>query len=212
MMNNHYALTRRALVATGVAIGLGLSQGALAERAGDDLEITAGLSTALTVECTTALSFGIIQLSDLNRTSETTITVASGLDTAASIAGDFEGVSVSGHSRGLCAMSGSADSNSALSVEIDDESVEGFTPTSTASVSLTGNATAMDGLGAPTAVLSGLTVDTFTVGGDSNSDANGAADVFFGAKLTIPAVTITAENLGGYSNTIAVTIDDGFGN
>ena len=209
-MNNHYALTRRALVATGVAIGLGLSQGALAERAGDDLEITAGLSTALTVECTTALSFGIIRLEDLNRDSETTITVASGFVGDPTIVGD--GVSVRGHSRGLCAMSGSADSNSALSVEIDDESVEGFTPTSTASVSLTGNATAMDGLGAPTAVLSGLTVDTFTVGGDSNSDANGAADVFFGAKLTIPAVTITAENLGGYSNTIAVTIDDGFGN
>ena len=211
-MNNHYALTRRALIATGVAIGLGLSQGALAEEAGDDLEITAGLSTALTVECTTALSFGIIQLRDLNRTSETTITVGSAVDTAASIAGAFEGVSVSGHSRGFCAMSGSADSNSELSVEIDGEPVGASTPTSTASVNLTGNATAMDGLGAPTADLSGLTVDTFTVGGDINSDANGAADVAFGAKLTIPTGTITANNLGGYSNTIAVTIDDGFGN
>lgn len=210
MMNNHYALTRRALVATGVAIGLGLSQGALAVSAGDDLEITAGLSTALTVECTTALSFGILQLSDLNRTSETTITVGSALDTAPSIAG--RGVSVSGHSRGFCAMSGSEDSNSALSVEIDGESVDGSTPTSAASVNLTGNASAMDGLGAPTTDLSGLTVDTFTVGGDSNSDENGAADVAFGAKLTIPTGTITADNLGGYSNTIAVTIDDGFGN
>lgn len=197
---------RRALLATGVAVSLGLSQTALADTATDELEITAGLTEALTLSCDTALSFGITRLGDLDRggSNETTITVAAA-DGSISVGGTDTGVTAGSGQAGECNISGSsAAQNADVMVQIGGEDV------GNASTTLNGDNDAFSGLGEPTPALSlgvaGFELDPVT----PQIDGNGAATFNIGATLTIPGTVIEA-NLGGYSNEVTISVDDGFG-
>ena len=190
MMNNHYALTRRALVATGVAIGLGLSQGALAATADGDLEITAGLANSLTVTCATGLDFGTTTLGVLARDAATTITVDES-DGTLTVGGNSDGVAHGVGSAGSCTFSGST--------VTDGGPYEVNFPT--ANVYLTGD-------GVDTPLVDELEVKSLV--SDKGVVTNGQATFTIGGELSIPA-TVTADNLGNYSTTIEVTVDDDFG-
>ena len=193
----------RVLVASGIAVALGLSQTALAETAEYDLEIKAGLTHALTLSCEEALSFGITLLGELDRDSETTITVPAD-DGSISVGGDKDGVTAGSGQAGECTISGSnADENDEVTVTIAGESV------GDASVYLDGDgsATALD---APSSDIDEFEVSTFTKDPDPvEIDENGGATFNIGGTLEIPE-SVEDNNLGGYSKTVTVEVDDEF--
>ena len=200
-MKTHHSSVRSTLLATGVAVALGLSQTALADTAQDDLDITAGLTEALTLSCDTPLNFGITRLGTLDRAGETTITVAAN-DGAISPGGITEGVTAGGGQAGTCAIAGSsATEGDNVTVTIGGES---------GTVSLDADGEAFSGLDVPGTPLSNLDVSGFaTHPATVTIDANGGAEFNIGGTLTIPG-TITEVNLGGYSNTVTVEVNDGF--
>ena len=193
----------RAILATSLVAGLGFSQTALAESTSTDLDVNAGLAEALTLNCNTALSFGITRLETLARGSATTLEVpaAGGIATAA---GDTEGVTASGGEAGACSIAGSlAGNNTEVTVTIAGET------DGTGSVDLISNGTAFG----PTTALTGvnaLKVSTFTTNPSPVVIAeDGSASFGIGGTLTIPATVISA-NLGGYSATVTVEVADEF--
>lgn len=207
-MKHRTTILHRALLATGIAVGMGLSQTALAETASDDLEITAGLIEALTLSCDTALSFGITRLTLEGRTGSTTITVAAS-DGATTLSGYTSGVTAGTGVAGVCTISGSAaDENDPVTVKIGG--TEADLIATGVSVDLEGNASAFDDLAAPDPALTGLAVTELGLNGPVTIDNSGGATFQIGGDLTIPQTVVTG-NLGGYSTTITVEVDDGFG-
>ncbi|WP_018952038.1 hypothetical protein [Thioalkalivibrio sp. AKL12] len=206
-MNRHPVSIRRALLATGIAVGLGLSQTALADTAEDQLEITAGLAEALTLSCDAALSFGITRVGELDRTGATTITVDAS-DSSITVGGDDSNVTAGNGQAGGCTIAGSnADENDPVTVSIGGtvaDLVSGVT------VNLDGDASAFSGLEAPDTALSNLEVSNFTLNDSVSINASGGASFTIGGQLTIPE-TLIGDNLGGYANTVTVLVDDGFG-
>lgn len=195
----------RVLVASGIAVALGLSQTALADSAEDDLEITAGLTEALTLSCETALDFGTTRLGELERGGETTLTVSAS-DGDITVGGTDAGVTADSGQAGECEISGSsAAENDEVTVTIAGET------DGTGSVSLDGDGSAFSDLDAPASALEDLDVSTFTTDpGSVVIDSDGGATFNIGGELTIPS-TVEGENLGGYSNEVTVEVDDGFG-
>jgi len=203
-MKTHHFSVRSTLLATGIAVALGLSQTALADTASDDLEITAGLTEALTLSCETALSFGITRLETGNRGGTTTLTVdPDGGDIT--LGGDDTNVSAGTGQAGTCTIAGSSATDGAtVTVTIGGSSLE------SADVSLVADANAFSGLGPPGTLLNDLDVSTFATNpGSVVIDSNGGATFNIGGTLTIPA-EVTGDNLGGYSNEVTVEVDDGF--
>lgn len=176
----------RAILATGLVAGLGLSQMALAETENTDLNITAGISAAMTLVCGSDLNFGITRVTDTTFT-QTTLT----LETNNSItkSGDEKVVPAAG-TAGLCTLSGSLANNVTPSVT--------FNGTST----LEGNINAFTALNAASG--NNLTVDTFTTDVAGRKISDGEIVIKIGANLVIPADAA----IGGYSGTIEVTVND----
>ena len=195
----------RVLVASGIAVALGLSQTALADSAEDDLEIKAGLTESLTLSCDTALNFGKTRLGELERDDETTITVAPD-DGAITVGGDVDEVTAGDGQAGVCTISGSAASeNDEVTVRIDGSSLE------SADVSLDGDGSAFSGLDGPGSDIDNLDVDTFTTDPDPvRIGAEGGVTFNIGGQLSIPS-TVEDDNLGGYSAEVTVEVDDGWG-
>ena len=202
---NKSIFDRRVLVAAGLAAGLGLSQTALAEPATDDLDITAGLTGALTLDCNEPLSFGITRLNTLGRDGETTLTVSAS-DGTITVDGADDGVTTdSGRAqRGECTISGSA-AEDKTEVTVTFETGEGD------SVSLGQDEDAFGALDGPGTPLSNLDVGTFETNPETvEIGADGGATFNIGGKLTIPG-TVEENNLGGYRGEVTVKVDDGFG-
>lgn len=183
----------RAILATGLVAGLGLSQMALAESANDDLEITAGISAALTLECT-PMSFGITRVTDTNFNA-TTLTLATNNNITKNAGGDEKVVPLTSGTAGTCTLSGSLGSGSPT-VTYGENLEEG----SAASIALEGAAFS------PLDPASGneLTVVNFTEDAPA-IDNDGRSIIKIGANLVIP----TDAAVGGYSGTIKVTVNDG---
>ena len=201
MMSKQTLFDRRVLVAAGLAAGLGLSQTALAETASDDLEITAGLTEALTLSCNAALSFGITRLGTLSRDDDTTLTVDPETG-AISEDGGIEGVTAGSGQAGECTISGSnADESDTVTVTIAGE---------IGTVSLAADGEAFGDLESPDSALEDLDVGTFTTDpGTVEIEADGGATFNIGGTLTIPG-NVGDDNLGGYSAEVTVEVDDGF--
>ena len=183
----------RAILATSLVAGLGFSQTALAASDQDTLEITAGISAAITVTCGSALSFGITRVQLDNRGGNDTITVD---PSDGAITSDGSGnVTTGTGAAGECSVSGSqASDNTKVGVNF---------------------ATAEDLKAAPTLDLSGastaisdLSVGSFkTTTGTDLDLTKGATSFGIGGTLAIPD-NVVADNLGGYTSTVVVTVDD----
>ena len=203
---NKSIFDRRVLVAAGLAAGLGLSQTALAEFAGDEntasdeLEITAGLDEALTLRCETALSFGITRLETGDRGGTTNLTVPAG-GGAISVGGTGDGVSTVGNGQpGQCTISGSA-------AEADTEVTVTFETGESDSVSLGGDEDAFPPLDAPNTAAD-LKVSEFeTDPGTVQIDGSGEATFNIGGTLEIPGDVVEV-NLGGYRGEVTVVVND----
>jgi len=202
MRRSQFSL-RHTLLATGIAVGLGLSQNAIADTATDDLEITAGLTEALTLSCDSALNFGITRLGELTRGGETTLAVSAETGNLTT-GGSTTGVTAGSGSRGVCTIAGSsAAANTSVTVQIGGSAV------GDASTTLDGDVSAFSGLDAPESDAT-LTVDSFQLNpADVQIDANGGTSFGIGATLTIPA-SVSENNLGGYKNTVTISVNDGF--
>ena len=193
-----HALTR-AILATGLVAGLGLSQTAMAETAEGDLVITAGLQEAMTVVCTQPLSFGITRVATGERGGGGVTTVTVSPNTGAGTrGGETEDVTLGTTGRGLCEVSGSQAGN-------DTVITVSFNPNTT---NLGGQGGA-EGLNAPETALGNLAVASFgtsTAVGDLVLQ-DGATTFGVGGMLTIPN-DLSPANLGGYGATIQVVVDD----
>ena len=186
----------RAILATSLVAGLGFSQTALAASDDDNLEITAGISAAMTVTCGSALSFGITRVQLDNRGGDNTIVVDPSTGVATS-AGDGTVTAGTG-AAGECSVSGSqASENTTVGV------------TFAAAEDLTAE-TALE-LSAASTAISGLSVGSFvTTTGTDLQLTSGATSFGIGGTLTIPN-NVVSGNLGGYISTVVVTVDDSAG-
>ena len=196
-MKKRISTLHRTLLATGVAVGLGLSlsQTALADTAEGELEIHAGLSTAMTVSCPQALSFGITTLPEENRGGETTLTLDPD-DDSISVGGQTDDIATGTGQAGECTISG-ADVNASMTVTVEDGGSE---------VGLLEQAVL--GLDAADAGAS-ISVTSFTTNPDPvQTDENGNVTFNIGGTMTIPEM-IGSTGMGGYVGTATVTVDDG---
>lgn len=209
---NNKTMLQRSLLTTGITLALGLSfglsQNALADTASDDLEVKAGLSQAMSLDCVTdgiPLNFGITRINVDAYNTATEITVPATSGGSASVDAGGTGVSAGSVQRGACALSGSSATNGAtLTVTFADSGDSSFADNV---LTLSGDGSAYS-LDAPTTALSDLTVSSLTSSASSLTD--GASTIGIGGTLNIPA-TLVADNLGGYSASVQVTVDDGFG-
>ena len=194
-----HALTR-AILATGLVAGLGLSQTAMAEAAEGDLVITAGLQEAMTVVCTQPLSFGITRVATGERGGSTTVTVNPNNPNtgAGTLGGQTDDVTPGTTQRGVCEVSGSqADDNTLITVSFNPDTTN------------LGGQDGAEGLDEPETALGNLAVASFTTSrakGDLELQ-DGATTFGVGGTLTIPNDLIT-DNLGGYGATIEVVVND----
>jgi hypothetical protein len=190
----------RAILATGVAVGLGLSQSAIAESADGTLNITAGLSEAMTVTCNSALSFGVTRVTTGDRDDATILTVDADNTTGSpnTTSGTLTDVTFGLVSPGSCTVSGSqADDTTVITVS--------FEPTVIELAGLQG----AEGLDIPGTDISGLNVDSFTTTSGATLELTDGGTIFgIGGRLTIPN-NLVAGNLGGYGAQVTVTVDDG---
>ena len=179
------------------AMAISILVKANAETESADLEVTAGLKDSMTLTCDTALDFGVVAV-DFNSFDGGTVV----LGTDGSIGNVSSGLTPEQNSvsNGVCSLSGSAASEGSQ-VEV-----------SYTSQPLTGDDGAFEAISAPIDDGSGegtgasLTVGSF-VESDDQVGASGNATIKIGATLLIPA-GINADSLGGYSGTVAVTVDD----
>ena len=191
----------RAILATSLVAGLGFSQTALAETATTELQVNAGLAEALTLSCDTAMSFGITRLGNLDRSAVTTLTLDPSNNNLTVTNDDGNvGVTAGEGQAGECIIAGSAAANT-TSVTVSFSTPD----------DLAGNTSAFGNLTAPASGsdISGMAVSITSVTGVTIGETGGAS-FNIGGVLTIPA-TATPQNMGGYSTTTEVTVNDGFG-
>lgn len=187
----------RAILATGLVAGLGLSQMALAEPAQDDLTINAGLAAAMSVSCGTPLSFGLTRVKTGNSTSNT-VNVNAQSDAASKGTNGNVITNVGTGTAGECTISGSAASvDATVTVTIAGQT------NGTGTVSLAGAST--DG---PSTAAT-LTVSNFITFPSQVEITAGDTTFKIGGTLTIPGGLVD-DNLGNYTNTVTVEVDDGF--
>ena len=181
----------RAILATSLVAGLGFSQTALAESANGTIEITAGLSEALTVSCT-GLDFGTVRVPIDGGAG--TVEITSAVNSTAAATGT--GFSAGGGSSSTCTISGSTATEGDLSVTFSDVVSGVVVEDSTFSLADSSNTNALTNLDV---TLSASTLDFA---------ANPTPTQFFiGGSLSIPG-NLSADNLGDYSLTAQVNIDD----
>lgn len=171
----------RAALTAAFTMSLGLSQTALAESGSGEMTVTAGLSQALKVECTT-LSFGTTSLIAGTRDGgDTVITVGTDGTTDAD---DSDGVAAGTGAAGECVVSGSQDTGT-FNVTVSEPVM--------------------------TAVNSGTLSDTeITVGNFQTAGAeisSGGATIAIGGDLTIPN-SLVVDDYDDYSGTATVTVTD----
>ena len=199
----------KTLLATGIAVGLGFSQTALAVNptATDDLDVQVELAAGLTLVCGT-LNFGTINVELGERTANNTVTV-DGAGTA-SIDGDGNAALGGGSAAATCTITGINTADTKVSASIDDLDPL-FEPAAAAS-------------GGPESVWSGVlsvTLDLFgSVGATGVSPGEGesvevytgeddtSSDFFIGGVLTIPNNNFAAENMGKYEASVTIVVEE----
>lgn len=211
---NNKTMLQRSLLTTGITLALGLSfglsQNALADTANDDLEVRAGLTQAMTLNCAPneangPLDFGITRL-DLDTYVASTLTVipnATGGNGTTSSTGDT-GVTYGSTDHGSCTLSGS---NATGQVVVSFSDADGnFDGTELALVG-SGSPYSLDAPTTDLTVTDGFYVDAFS---EDHSDLSaGGTTIYIGGTLNIPT-GIVADNLGGYTAEIKVEVDDEF--
>ena len=184
---------QRIVLGSSFALAIGVASTANAEEASSDLEIRAGITEALVLRCETSLSFGITRVDLENHDANAFVQV----DPDGSVTSQGSSLSTGNGTNGVCTMSGSQAANEdSITVEFEGPSTQ-----------LEGKSNAFNGLDEPEKDID-LLVDEFSVKGKT-VDENGSATINIGALLTIPKLDANA--MGGYSGTIEVTVDDGFG-
>lgn len=181
------------------ALGLGLAsllvvavpQITSAEDASTTLDVTAGIGSALTLECKTDLSFGRTTINPDKHDGEARVDVgANGGVVTSGNAGDLS-ADDAGSSPGQCTMSGSMGSDGST-VTVTLASDGAFTPE------------AAEGLDASkstkTLVLKGLEHSTVDL-------QQGTATFDIGGAIVIPSV-MSRDELGGWTTSISVTVSD----
>ena len=185
----------RAILATSLVAGLGFSQTALADSANATLNITAGLSEALTVSCT-GLDFGTVRVPIEGAAGTVDIDSADGSNAAATATATGDGFSAGGGSSSKCTISGSTATAGDLLVTFSDVG----TPENAKSTFSLADSSNPNALGNLDVTLSASTL-TF-------ASQDSPTEFFIGGSLSIPA-DLSANNLGDYSLTVQVNIDDG---
>jgi hypothetical protein len=176
----------------------------------DDVDVTAGLVSGLTVSCLEDLSFGVINLDPTGFSDgDPAVEVVVGNDGSISIRDGAASVSVRGARRGECTIAGIDETETTIDVSID--TVDGAIQTAT----LEGRAGALD-LDAPVSPRTDLTVTAFSTDDGQTLQENGNSarpytvvdgrvNFKFGATLTIPAPdSIEDPHLGGYGKTVQI--------
>jgi hypothetical protein len=176
----------RAALTAALTMNLGLSQSALAESGSGDMEVSAGLSQALKVECTQALDFGTTSVIAGSRTGDAAVITVPTSGSASLDSGvDGNEISVGTVAPGSCTVTGSSANGGDFGVTVT-------APTMTDSGG---------------AALSGLSISSFTIA--DKSIKNGGATILIGGDLTIPdSLSATNGDFTTYSGTATVTVDD----
>ena len=197
----------RALLATGTAMGLGLSQTALAGEG--ELEIHAGLRQALTLDCYQPLNFGTTavpnELSGVARIEVYADSRTPDTHSQAVVGADAE--------QGECTLTGSAaDNGTEVTVRVNGVEWQGGFGNLEA-VPMHPDGEAFNGLDAPSAPAE-LSITSIFVRPKTHSMplviTDGGATFTIGGSLDIPQeVAGNADAMGGYSATITIEVDDG---
>lgn len=181
------------------ALGLGLAsllvvavpQITSAEDASATLDVTAGIESALTLECETDLSFGRTTINPDKHDGEASVDVgANGEVVTSGNAGDLS-ADDAGSSPGQCTMSGSMGSDgSDVTVTLDSDGA--FTPEAAEGLDASKSTETLD--------LKGLEHSTVDL-------QQGTATFDIGGEIVIPSV-MSRDELGGWTTSITVTVSD----
>ena len=204
---------RKTLLATGIAVGLGFSQTALANpTATDDLEVQVELAAGLTLVCGT-LNFGTINVELGERSSTNQVQVDA--DGAASFIGSGTGNAAlgGGSTAATCTITGinSADDTTINASMSETSSLAGLSgaasddggPTTAYSGTLS---VALDLYDAAKALIdggwNGADQEVYTGTGDTESTFT------IGGVLNIPADDFEADNMGKYEASVTIEVEE----
>ena len=201
----------KTLLATGIAVGLGFSQTALAAnpKATDDLEVQVELAAGLTLVCGT-LNFGTINVELGERTADNTVTV-DGAGTA-TIDGDGNAALGGGDAAAAtCTITGINTADTKVSASIDDldpldglsgATNEGPTTDYPGDLSVALNLFASNGTTSLASSWEGEQVEVYT-GTDVTT-----SDFVIGGVLTIPDNDFVADNMGKYEASVTIEVEE----
>lgn len=197
-MKNNLSTLKRSLFGGILAAATMTPYGAMANSADADLNVTAGLSEALSLTCGKALNFGTTTLAGGNRKAPLKVDVSASQQTLGD--GTESGMVLTGANPGECSISG-GDSGGKATVTFDTGGTE--TAVGLGGADTDGPGTAAD-LIADNFAASGTNVSadgTVTIGTD------GTVTFKIGGTLTIPQ-TLDASNMGGYEGKITVNVEE----
>ena len=202
-MKKQISTLHRTLLATGVAMGLGLSQTALAAEGEGELEILAGLTDALILNCDQPLNFGTIVIPDPDSyDDEALIEVTWGGDTSVSY-GPEDVVIGTDAAPGRCTLTGSvAENGTGVTVTVNGEAYDG----SFDDIIMQGDGDAYADLDAPNDAAA-LSIVTFDIGPSNLQITDGAATIHIGGYLEIPQ-EVDADAMGGYSVEVTIGVEE----
>ena len=202
----------KTLLATGIAVGLGFSQTALAANptATDDLEVQVELAAGLTLVCGT-LNFGTINVELGERTAENTVTV-DGAGNASIGGGGNAALGGGDAAAATCTITGMNTADTKVSASINN-----LNPLDSLSGADTDD-------GGPTNAYSGLSValDLFASGGSTSIKSGWGGDkqqvytgidattsnFVIGGVLTIPDNDFVAANMGKYAASVTIEVEE----
>lgn len=189
-MTTHNKLIHTLPLSVAAALALGAPTGVSAEEASATLNVTAGISTALTLDCSTQdLSFGrtIIDLDTHDGESKIELSP----DGSHSIDGNADNLALGDLTPGECRISGSMAGDS--------------TPVTVSFQSSSTTLSNGEAEGLPSADGDDLTLNDLSA--SSVDLIDGAASFTIGGDLQIPS-SLAYSDLGGYRGEVTVTVDD----